>query len=212
LNPDVHWGKRDDTDMRTGKLIVISAPSGAGKTTIAHEILRRNASLTFSVSATTREKRDNEIEGVDYFFITREDFERRKQRGEFIECEEIYGDYYGSLKSEVERAINAGKSIVFDVDVKGAMSIKKQYPKDAVLIFIKPPSIEVLKDRLMKRGTESESELEKRLQRVEMEMDQAQHFDYVVVNDNLQKAINEVNEIVQKETLDSVDKQYASKA
>jgi len=198
--------------MRTGKLIVISAPSGAGKTTIAHEILRRNASLTFSVSATTREKRDNEIEGVDYFFITREDFERRKQRGEFIECEEIYGDYYGSLKSEVERAINAGKSIVFDVDVKGAMSIKKQYPKDAVLIFIKPPSIEVLKDRLMKRGTESESELEKRLQRVEMEMDQAQHFDYVVVNDNLQKAINEVNEIVQKETLDSVDKQYASKA
>jgi guanylate kinase len=187
--------------MGKEKLIVISAPSGAGKTTIAHEILRMNVSLTFSVSATTRRKRDNETDGVDYCFITVEDFERRKQLGEFIECEEIYGDHYGSLKSEVERARSVGKSIVFDIDVKGALSIKKQYVQEAVLIFIKPPSIETLRNRLKKRGTEGKTDLEKRMKRVEMELELARYFDHVVVNDDLSKAIEEVNAIVQKAAL-----------
>lgn len=160
--------------------------------------------LTFSVSATTRKRRADEVDGVDYFFITKEEFERRRSCGEFIECEEIYGDYYGSLKSEVARATSAGKSIVFDIDVKGALSIKRQYPQDSVLIFIKPPRIEALRQRLANRRTESEAELEKRVQRAAMEMEQVVEFDYVVTNDDLQEAINEVNKIVQEEIADSI--------
>jgi guanylate kinase len=178
-----------------GKLIVVSAPSGAGKTTIAQAILRKYTTTQFSVSATTRSKRENETHGKDYFFITKEEFERKIQQGDFVEWEIIYGNYYGTLKSEVERITSSGYNMVFDVDVKGALSIKKQYP-DAVLIFIQPPSIETLRERLRNRRTENPEVIERRMQRAAMEMEQAQFFDYVVVNDNLQKAIEAVNEIV----------------
>src|SRR5512132_1952414 len=146
----------------TGKLIVISAPSGAGKTTIAREILKRNPSLEFSVSATTRPVRTGEEHGRDYFFLTREEFERRVHAGEFVAREEIYGNLYGTLKSELERALRNGRHLLFDLDVKGGLSIKRQYP-DALLIFIEPPSMEVLRQRLQNRRTEDAATFARRM-------------------------------------------------
>ena len=181
-----------------GKLIVISAPSGGGKSTIAHGILARHRDIEFSVSATTRKKRENEVDGKDYFFLARKDFEERIARGELVEYEEIYGDYYGSLKSVVDRALAERRPLLFDVDVNGALSIKKKYPKDAVLIFIQPPSIEALRERLLKRNTEDKKTVIKRLERVPMELGKGKGFDYKVVNDDLPKAISEVDEIVKK--------------
>ena len=182
--------------MSGAKLIVISAPSGSGKTTIARKILSRSPNLLFSISATTRKRRPNETDGKDYFFLTQEEFRKKIQHGELIEWEQIYDDYYGSLRSEVERAMSAGKSMVFDVDVNGALSIKTKYPKDAVLIFIKPPSIETLKTRLRNRKTESTEIINKRLERVPMELKKEKDFDFIVVNDSLEKAVNEVESII----------------
>jgi guanylate kinase len=179
-----------------GRLFVVSAPSGSGKTTIAHEILRRNPSFRFSVSATTRPRRPGEIDGKDYYFLTKEGFRRRVDAGKFVEWEEIYGEYYGTLRSEIDRARDAGKSILFDIDVNGALSIKKQYP-DAVLIFIRPPGMEVLVQRLRKRHTEDEATLERRLARVPMEMKQGKGFDVEVVNDDLSRAVDNVQSIVE---------------
>ena len=130
--------------MVTGKLVVISAPSGAGKTTIAHEMLKRFPALSFSVSATTRPVRPGEADGVDYFFLTQEEFRRRVATGEFVEWEEIYGNLYGTLKQEIQRAGDEGRALLFDVDVKGALSIKKHFP-NALLIFISPKIVEVSK-------------------------------------------------------------------
>ncbi len=183
--------------MLPGKLIVISAPSGSGKTTIAKEILRRNPGLKFSVSATTRMKRAGEVEGRDYFFLTQDDFKRRREAGEFIEWEEMYGDFYGTLKSEVDGALASGRSILFDVDVKGGLSIKNHYP-EALLIFIRPPSFEALKARLVNRKTESAVTLQRRLERVSMEMELGAKFDHEVVNDNLDKAVGQVQSLVEQ--------------
>ena len=184
----------ENTPVR-GKIIVIAAPSGAGKTSIAREILRRNPLLRFSVSATTRPKRDGETDGKDYFFLTQEVFLDRVARGEFVEWEEIYGNCYGTLQCEVDTAITRGKHLLFDVDVKGALSIKRRYP-EALLIFIQPPSFEVLEQRLRARLTENAAALERRLARVPMELAQAPLFDHRVTNDVLDRAIEEVQTIV----------------
>lgn len=178
-----------------GKLVVVAAPSGSGKTTIARELLRRNPSLRFSVSATTRPMRRGEVDGEDYFFLTPEEFRDRVSLGHFVEWEEIYGNLYGTLQSEVDAALRQGKHLLFDVDVKGALSIKRAYPK-ACLIFIRPPSMEVLEQRLRARLTEDAEALGRRLERVPMELAQAPLFDFQVVNDVLTKAIEEVQSIV----------------
>ena len=182
--------------MPGSKLIVISAPSGCGKTTIAREVLQRHPDIEFSVSATTRKKRTRETDGKDYFFLTKQEFDERVRQGELVEWEEIYDELYGSLKREVDRVLNAGNSMLFDIDVKGALSIKKQYGEQAVLIFVKPPSLESLKQRLMSRNTEDEASLKRRLERVPMELEQERHFDYAVVNDNIARAVEEIEGIL----------------
>jgi len=184
--------------MAGGKLIVIAAPSGCGKTTIAKAILALYPKMLFSVSATTRTMRAGEVHGKDYFFLSKEEFEERIRMKDLVEWEEIYGNYYGTLKSEIQRALEQGRVMLFDVDVKGALSIRNHFSTDAVLIFIRPPSSEVLQKRLENRKTEDPETLKRRLDRVPMELAQGPQFDYQVVNDDLQKAINEVHAIVQK--------------
>jgi guanylate kinase len=188
----------------SGKLIMIAAPSGCGKTTIAKAILAQHPELLFSVSATTRPKRSSEVEGKDHFFLTKDKFEEYLRHGELAEWEEIYGNYYGTLKSEINRALEQDHIMLFDIDVKGALSIRKHYPKESILIFIKPPSFEVLKNRLESRKTENLETMKRRLERVPMELEQGQQFDFQVVNDDLQKAINEVDEIVQTNIKNSI--------
>lgn len=182
--------------MSRGHLFVVSAPSGAGKTTIVKAILAKHPSMLFSVSATTRPKRETEIDRKDYFFLPRDEFERRIQAGELVEWEEIYGNLYGTLKSEVENALGSGKSMLFDIDVKGGLSIKRKYPDDSLLIFIKPPSIEVLEARLRNRKTEDEETFKRRMARVTMEIGMAPQFDHQVVNDDLQVAIDKVDTLI----------------
>ena len=182
--------------MSSGKLIVVSAPSGAGKTTIVKAILEKYPSMLFSVSAATRPRRETEIDGRDYFFLSRQDFERRISVGELVEWEEIYGNLYGTLKSEVDKALSRGKAMLFDIDVKGGLSIKRTYPTDSVLIFVKPPSIEILEARLRDRKTEDETTFTRRMDRVAMELDLASQLDYQVVNDDLHTAITEVDKLV----------------
>jgi len=183
--------------MKPGKLVVVSAPSGCGKTTIVQAILRNHPSFLFSISATTRPKRNGETDGKDYFFLTREEFEKKIDRSELVEWEEIYGNYYGTLRSEIERALKGGNIMLFDIDVKGALSIRRAYPEESLLIFIEPPSFEQLRDRLLGRKTEDESMLARRLERVPMELEHGRQFDHRVVNDQLESAIQEVESIVQ---------------
>jgi len=180
-----------------GKIIVFSAPSGAGKTTILKQILMMYPELVISVSATTRKPRNGEINGKDYFFISEGEFLSKINNHEFVEWEKFYDYYYGTLKSFVDDTLDLGKSIVFEVDVKGALSIKRFFP-EAHLIFIKPPDVEELKRRLEKRATESESDLKKRIERAEMELSFKDMFDYVVVNSELENAIENVSKIINK--------------
>lgn len=182
--------------MPQPKLIVVSAPSGCGKTTIAKEILQHHPDFLFSVSATTRPKRDFEVHGKDYFFLTKQEFEDRIRRDDLVEWEQIYDNCYGTLKSEVDAALKAGKSMLFDVDVKGALSIKKRYPSDSIIIFIEPPSMEVLNERLTNRKTENSEIIKKRLARVPMELKRGKEFDFRIVNDDLQTAIRNIDTII----------------
>ncbi len=182
---------------KRGHLIVISAPSGAGKTSIARAILARHPGMRFSVSATTRSRRPGEVDGRDYFFLSREEFRRRVEGGAFAEWEEIYGDLYGTLRSEIEGALGAGESLLFDVDVKGGLSIKGLYP-EAVTVFVRPPSVEVLLERLRNRHTEDAATLARRMERVPMEFSLGARFDHAVVNDVLERAVEEVDEIVRQ--------------
>ncbi|MFA3782719.1 guanylate kinase [Melioribacteraceae bacterium 4301-Me] len=180
------------------KLFVFSAPSGSGKTTIVKSVLLKHSDFVFSVSATTRKPRNSEKDGKDYFFISEEEFKEKIRNNEFIEYEKVYDYYYGTLKDFVEKSIAGGHSVVFEVDVKGALSIKQKYP-EAVLIFIVPPSIEELKKRLLDRKTETTQELKKRIERAEMELSYKDKFDYVVSNENLEEAKKKVYEIINKE-------------
>ncbi len=182
--------------MEKGKLFVFSAPSGAGKTTIVRSILREYPELVFSISATTRKKRNEEIDGKDYFFISEEEFRQKIEAGEFIEWERFYDYYYGTLKSFVEDTLCKGKSIVLELDVMGALSIKKIYP-DAVLIFIAPPTLDDLIARLKNRQTETEEDFKKRIERAEMELSLKNKFDYFVINQFLDAAILEVKNIIE---------------
>ncbi|MCK5573595.1 MAG: guanylate kinase [Bacteroidetes bacterium] len=185
-----------------GKLIVLSGPSGSGKTTIAHELMTLLSCLEFSVSATTRLARPGEQDGRDYYFLAKPEFLRQVQEGDFVEWEELFGNYYGTLRSEIGGKRNKGKHLVFDVDVKGALSIKRQYP-EALLIFVHPPSVEALRQRLRDRHTEDESALKLRTDRVAMELKARHKFDCQVANDSLEQAVAEVYDFVKHHTYTS---------
>ncbi|MGB9696509.1 MAG: guanylate kinase [Ignavibacteria bacterium] len=180
-------------------LYVFAAPSGTGKTTLVKRILEQNPELVFSVSATTREKREGEVDGKDYFFIKKEEFEKKIIEGEFLEYEKVFGDnYYGTLKSFVEDVLKKGKSLVLDLDVNGALSIKKIYGGKAVLIFICPPNKDVVIKRLTGRGTEDSEKINQRLARFDYEMGKMNEFDVVVVNNDLETALNEIQKIIEE--------------
>ena len=183
---------------KKGELFVFSAPSGTGKTTIIKNVLEKFSELSFSISATTRKKRRTEKDRVDYFFLKVDEFKEKVEKDEFLEWGKFFGYYYGTLKELVFEKINEGISIVLEVDVKGALNIKEVYP-DSVLIFISPPSIEELKNRLHNRKTESDEDFNKRIERAEMELKYRDKFDYNVYNYNLDDAKYEVNEIIKSE-------------
>ncbi len=182
---------------KNGVIIAVSAPSGTGKTTIVKKILNDFPELVFSISATTRKKRDYEAEGIDYFFITENEFKSKIEKGEFIEWEKFYDYYYGTFKSYIDENINKGKSVIVEIDVKGALALKKIYP-DSVLIFIYPPSIGELVKRLTNRQTENETDLKKRIERAKMELSLKDKFDYFIKNDDLEKAIFETESLIKK--------------
>ncbi len=178
------------------RAIIISAPSGAGKSTIVQHLLKQIPGLEFSVSACSRPIRGSEIDGKDYHFISLDDFKSRIERNEFVEWEEVYpGSYYGTLKSELELIWAAGKVPVFDVDVVGGVNLKKHFGEAALAIFIQPPSIHILEERLRKRSSDSEESLKKRIAKAELEMTYASRFDRIVVNDVLARAIKEAGEL-----------------
>lgn len=183
----------------SGKLVIISAPSGAGKTSIVKELLAAGMGLEFSVSACSRAPRPGEIEGKDYYFITANEFRKKIAGGEFVEWEEVYmGHYYGTLKSEVERITEKGRHVIFDVDVMGGISIKRIYGGKALAIFIMPPSVEELENRLRKRSTEPEEQLKMRLAKAEQEISLVNRFDKIIVNDDLNRAVAEAIVSVKK--------------
>lgn len=174
------------------KMLVFTAPSGAGKTTLVKHLLAEYDFLEFSISATTRKRRDHEVEGKDYYFVSSSLFKDKIACGEFIEYEEVYEDqYYGTLKSEVERIWSKGKSVIFDIDVKGATNIKKIYGDKCLTVFVRPPSIDVLIDRLTQRATETPASFTNRIARMKEEMNYENTFDIVVVNDLLDVAKKE---------------------
>lgn len=184
--------------MHPRRLIVLSAPSGAGKTTVARHLLETIPEAVFSVSATTRPRRNGEIDGRDYHFLSREEFERKISEGELIEYEEIFGNYYGTLRTPTEEALRQGNVMIFDVDVKGALSLKHAYPDDTFLVFIAPPSLEELELRLRHRGTETEEQIRRRLERAAMEMNYRDQFDATIVNDDLSYTLKQAHALVER--------------
>ena len=180
-----------------GKIIIVSAPSGAGKTTTVKHLLQQNFGLEFSVSATSRQPRPGETNGKDYYFIPESEFRQKIENREFLEWEEVYeGNLYGTLKSEVNRILNLGKSVIFDVDVVGGLNIKKFYGNDALAIFITPPSMEELEKRLKKRSTETEEKINTRIAKAKKEMEFADQFDVIIVNDVLSTALADAEKAV----------------
>jgi len=181
-----------------GKLIIFSAPSGAGKTTIVKHILEKfSDQLQFSISACTRAMRPNEVNGKDYHFISTEEFKRKIQKDEFAEWEEVYqGQFYGTLKSELERIWKSGKHVIFDLDVRGGLNLKMKYGRQSYAIFVMPPSVEELEQRLLQRKTETADSLAKRVSKAKEELIVADQFDKVVVNVDLEKAYAEAEKLV----------------
>ena len=183
---------------KQGKLIVFSAPSGSGKTTIVRHLLKQEAlNLAFSISATSREKRGQEINGEDYYFLTAQEFKNQIKTNAFLEWEEVYRDnFYGTLKTEVERLWALGKNVIFDIDVSGGLRIKRKFPEQTLAVFVKPPSIDELKIRLKNRKTESDDKINMRVAKASAELATAPLFDVVIENDDLEKALNEAECIV----------------
>jgi len=181
-----------------GKLIVFSAPSGSGKTTIVKYLLQqKELDLGFSISATSRPIRGKEVDGKDYHFITAKAFKKHIAQGDFVEFEEVYTDnFYGTLKSEVERIWASGKHVIFDIDVVGGLNIKKQYPNKTLAVFVQPPSVEIMEQRLRNRNTETEAKIKERVAKAEKELDFAKNFDVILINDVLENAQKDAYNLV----------------
>ena len=180
---------------KKGSVVIITAPSGAGKTTIYREVLERNRGLVFSVSYTTRNRRPGEVDGRDYYYIDKKTFEEKKKRGDFVEWANVHGEMYGTDRFQVEHCIEQGRICILDVDVQGALNVMKKYPL-ALTVFIQPPSLEELDKRLRKRGTESEEEIKLRLLNAQKELEYSRYFKYIIVNDNLESAINKLEQVI----------------
>lgn len=180
-----------------GKLLIFSAPSGAGKTTIVHHLLSKFPELEFSISATTRERRGDEVHEKDYYFISKEEFLHRIAKKQFVEFEEVYsGTFYGTLRQEIERIWAKGKVVIFDIDVEGGLHLKRKYEHQALAIFVQPPSLEVLKERLTGRGTDSVEKLQERFEKAEKELNYAPKFDVILKNYDLDVACKEAEKLV----------------
>jgi guanylate kinase len=180
-----------------GKLIIFSAPSGAGKTTIVHHLLKTFPNLSFSISATTREQRGDEVHGKDYYFISKESFLHKIAQKEFVEFEEVYtGTFYGTLRSEIERIWDQGKHVIFDIDVEGGLHLKRKYGPQALAIFVQPPSLEVLIERLTGRGTDLPEKLAERIKKADKELKYADKFDVILKNFELETACKEAEKLV----------------
>lgn len=185
------------SSIMKGKLIIFSAPSGAGKTTIVKHLLQQDFDLEFSISASSREPRHTETHAKDYYFLSDKEFQQKVTNDEFLEWEEVYkGTSYGTLKSEVERIRNLGKNVIFDVDVVGGLNIKKYYGDEALAVFVQPPSVEELRFRLTNRSTETEEKIQMRIAKAEHELSFAKDFDVVIVNDKLDKAFGDAEQII----------------
>ena len=184
--------------MEQGKLIIISAPSGSGKSTIIGRVMQdESLRLAFSVSATTRPRRGQEVHCVDYYYLTLEEFKEKIANDELVEYQEVYeGRYYGTLKSEVERITNMGKNVVLDLDVLGGVNVKQMYGDRAISIFIQPPSVEVLRQRLINRGTDSMEDIQNRVDKAEFEISIGPQFDHTVINDDLDTAVAQVHDLI----------------
>lgn len=183
----------------TKNVLIVSAPSGGGKSTIVGHLLKTFNFFDFSVSATSRAPRGAEVNGKEYFFLSQNEFKRRAINGDFVEYEEVYpGLFYGTLKSEVERIWGKNKVILFDIDVMGGMNLKKLYGDKSISLFIAPPSLEILRERLIKRGTDTPEAIEKRVAKAEKEMQYSGNFDKILVNDDLQTALEEVEKIIKE--------------
>lgn len=175
--------------MQAGKIVIFSAPSGSGKTTLVRWLLAQGLNLSFSVSATSRAPRPNEHNGVDYFFLSPDEFRQKIQEDAFLEWEEVYTDkYYGTLRSEVDRMLSEGRNVLLDIDVKGGLNIKRQYGDTSLSVFIKPPSIEILRERLERRGTDPASVIQERVDKASWELSFAPSFDITLINDELERA------------------------
>jgi guanylate kinase len=186
-----------DSNHRAPQLVVISAPSGAGKTTICKKLIERNRDFRLSISATTRKPRANEVNGKDYFFISKKEFDSKVTNDEFLEHEVVHDNLYGTLRGFVINLLKDGYTILFDIDVKGALKLKKEFG-NAILIFVSVPSIEDLRQRLRERKTDDKDEILKRLKRLNEEFEKSTYFDYLVINDDLNRAVTKIEEIIEK--------------